>query len=42
MIAIYRRRYDSYDRLVALGVIRPQRVPPRPEPFPAFVPDPKG
>ncbi|MEP7101011.1 MAG: hypothetical protein ABI781_10900 [Burkholderiales bacterium] len=37
-------RYDSHDKLVALGVIRPRRAQPvTPEPFPSgFVPDPKG
>lgn len=39
---LVRIRYDSHDRLVALGVIRPRRVPFAPDPFPAFVPDPKG
>jgi hypothetical protein len=38
-----RIRYDSADNLIALGVIRPRRpAPVQPEPFPAFVPDPKG
>jgi hypothetical protein len=42
---IIRIRYDSYDNLVALGVIRRARpVYPAPEPFPdrrlSFVPDP--
>lgn len=35
-------RYDSLENLIALGVLRPTRVPAAPEPFPAFVPDPKG
>lgn len=40
---ITRLRYDSQERLLALGVIRPRRPAPWvPEPFPAFVPDPKG
>lgn len=39
---LVRIRYDSHDRLVALGVIRPRRAPVAPDPFPAFVPDPKG
>jgi len=42
-----RLRYDSYEHLVALGVIRQLPViPPRPDPFPAsapgYVPDPPG
>ena len=40
---VVRIRYDSADNLVALGVIRPRRTAPlQPEPFPSFVPDPKG
>ena len=39
---LVRIRYDSHDRLVALGVIRPQRAPWVPDPFPGFVADPKG
>jgi hypothetical protein len=39
---IIRLRYDSYDNLVAIGVLRPRRAPWVPEPFPAFVPDPKA
>ena len=41
---VVRIRYDSPERLIALGVIRPRRPPPvTPEPFPSsFVPDPKG
>jgi hypothetical protein len=39
---VVRLRYDSRENLVASGVIRPRRAPVRPEPFPAFVPDPKG
>lgn len=40
---IVRLRYDSYDNLLASGVIaRPRRLPVAPDPFPAFVPDPKG
>lgn len=41
-----RLRYDSYEHLVAMGVIRPAPVvPSRPDPFPAspgYVPDPPG
>ena len=33
-------RYDSHANLVAMGVIRDRRRPPRP--FPGFVPDPIG
>lgn len=39
---VVRLRYDSLDRLLALGVIPPRRAPWLPEPFPGFVPDPKG
>ena len=39
---LLRIRYDSLDRLVALGVVRPRRVPAPAQPFPSFVPDPKG
>ncbi len=40
---VVRIRYDSLERLVAFGVIRPRRAPAAPDPFPsAFVPDPKG
>ena len=39
---IVRLRYDSYDRLLASGIVRPHRAPPSPDPFPMFVPDPKG
>ncbi len=39
---IVQLRYDSVENLIALGVLRPPRVLPAPEPFPAFVPDPKG
>jgi hypothetical protein len=39
---VVRVRYDSRENLVALGVIRTPRAPQRPDPFPAFVPDPKG
>ena len=35
-------RYDSHERLLASGVIRPYRAPRMPQPFPGFVPDPKG
>ena len=39
---IVRLRYDSYDNLLAAGVIaRPRPGPVTPEPFPGFVPDPK-
>ena len=39
--------YDSRENLVAMGVIREPRVPPRPRPFPGqpeigYVPDPPG
>ena len=39
---VIRVRYDSYENLLASGVIRPRRLAPAPEPFPSFVPDPKG
>jgi hypothetical protein len=39
---IVQLRYDSVENLVALGVIRPRRAPAVPEPFPGFVPDPRG
>ena len=40
---IVRLRYDSVENLLASGVIpRPWRRPPVPEPFPGFVPDPRG
>lgn len=39
---VVRLRYDSRENLVALGVIRTPRAPQRPDPFPAFAPDPKG
>ncbi len=39
---VVRLRYDSRERLLALGVIQPRRAPWVPEPFPSFVPDPKG
>jgi hypothetical protein len=39
---VVRLRYDSHERLLASGVIRPRRAPWVPEPFPGFVPDPKG
>ncbi len=39
---LVRLRYDSRERLLASGVIRPRRAPWVPEPFPGFVPDPKG
>ena len=34
-------RYDSYDNLVASGVIGRPRPPVYPEPFPGFAPDPR-
>ncbi len=40
---IVRLRYDSYENLLASGVVpRPQRARPIPEPFPVYVPDPKS
>ena len=40
---VVRLRYDSYDNLVASGVLPRTRRPSfTPEPFPGFVPDPKG
>ena len=44
---VIRIRYDSYENLVALGVIRAPPRPPLPDPFPdsqgrRFVPDPPG
>jgi hypothetical protein len=45
---VIRIRYDSYENLVAQGVIRaPRPRPPLPEPFPdsqgrQFVPEPPG
>ena len=39
---VVRLRYDSHDRLLASGVIRSRRAPWVSEPFPVFVPDPKG
>jgi hypothetical protein len=39
---VVRLRYDRYERLLASGIVRPYRAPFVPEPFPAFVPDPKG
>lgn len=39
---IVRLRYDSRERLLANGVIQPRRARWVPEPFPVFVPDPKG
>ncbi len=39
---LIRLRYDSHANLVASGVLRPSPRRPMPEPFPAFVPDPKG
>lgn len=39
---VVRLRYDSRERLLASGVIQPRRAPWVPEPFPAFVPDPKA
>ena len=34
-------RYDSYANLVASGIINRPRLPTTPDPFPAFVPDPR-
>ena len=34
-------RYDSYANLVASGIIGRPRLPTTPDPFPAFVPDPR-
>ncbi|MES1162245.1 MAG: hypothetical protein ABUL50_04200 [Rhizobacter sp.] len=40
---VVRLRYDSVENLVAAGVVgRPRRGPFTPDPFPGFVPDPKG
>lgn len=40
---VVRLRYDSYENLLASGVVpRPWRQPPQPQPFPGFVPDPRG
>jgi len=40
---VVRLRYDSVENLLASGVIpRPWRRPAAPEPFPGFVPDPRG
>ena len=45
---VIRIRYDSFEHLVAMGIVRPPRlVPPVPNPFPSsvdrqFVPDPPG
>lgn len=40
---IVKLRYDSVENLLAAGVIpRPRRLPVTPDPFPSFVPDPKG
>ena len=39
---VVRIRYDSLDNLVAFGIVKPPRTPRAPEPFPLFVPDPKG
>ena len=40
---VIRLRYDSYENLLASGVVpRSRRAPIAPDPFPAFVPDPKG
>ena len=42
-VEIVRLRYDSVENLLASGVIpRPWRRPAGPEPFPGFVPDPRG
>jgi hypothetical protein len=40
---IVRLRYDSYENLLAGGIVpSPRRIPVAPDPFPGFVPDPKG
>ena len=40
---IVRVRYDSYENLLAGGIVqRPRRPPVAPDPFPGFVPDPRG
>ena len=39
---IVRIRYDSVDKLLALGIVRPRRAPPAPDPFPGYVPDPRS
>jgi hypothetical protein len=40
---IVRLRYDSYENLLAGGIVQaPRRLPVAPDPFPGFVPDPKG
>jgi hypothetical protein len=39
---VVRLHYDSYERLLASGVVKPRRAPWLPEAFPGFVPDPKG
>ena len=39
---VVRLRYDSHERLLASGVIRPRPAPWVPDAFPGFVPDPKG
>jgi hypothetical protein len=38
---LVRIRYDSQERLIALGVIPPRRMLTVPDPFPSFVPDPR-
>ena len=38
---VVRVRYDSYQNLVAMGVIGGRREPFDPEPFPRFAPDPR-
>jgi hypothetical protein len=35
-------RYDSYENLVASGVVQGRRIPAVPDAFPGFVPDPRG
>jgi len=39
---VVRVHYDSFEKLLASGIVRPRRMPSVPEPFPSFVPDPKG
>jgi len=40
---VVRVRYDSYENLMVLGVLpRPRFLPAVPNPFPGFVPDPRG
>ena len=40
---VVRLRYDSYENLLAGGIVQaPRRIPVAPDPFPGFVPDPRG